>query len=1097
MDKHQSIKRLGYGFSALVMALSTVTFVPGFSNVANAATCSGMESVDQLANYADGATICLSNGLTLDAEIAIDKNLTLDLNGQTITSTAATVFTVSAGKTLTIVGTGTISGTALTDGDDTVKVQGGKYNFDPTANLADGYAVYTDGTSYAVGAKTTYTATGAIYLPKGGEAAFNPGATPETVEGIANTISVVNVVDTDNSNKATSTVTVADGKVSVDAEAEAHNYQIQVKDSTGATKWVNHVIVYTLEVEDQTVTVNGDLTLTTALTGTNLPAGTTFALAEESEAAKIADDGVTFTATASGEYTVNYALADANATTGSFKVSVVPAASSDVVARNTAKDGDTYTGVGDTYYDAVVPETYAEVITVENNKETGKASVKLLQPWFGDVSYTFGGVAQTLKLRVYSVENDVYAKVGDSILLNDLANFPENVLARDGALLHEVKVSHAKGDVTSDAPALTAKGQLDKNYYYHATAAGTDTVSWKLANGTTETTTIHTYDENKVVEEIDDVYASLSDGDVKFEDITEFYEAASDDSDVTFTVDDDDAKVEDDKVTFTTTGKKTVTFTEKFGGKTINKVPMTIYITGLKAETINIFEGETAEITVAPYLGTITETAVMTGLDVESSDDIYTVSADEAGDYTLKFSVKEPAVITDEGDIYHTHTYTYTVNVYEKVSVETINDVIDLAVNAETNTATFKVSGTGKIVASEDVPAGEEAIFDSLEIKDGVLTVSLKENSDVKNGDTRNVLVWQYTTDGDLLAVSEPLTVKIANTDEEPVEPVEPTIVEVETDAQYTLAGSRLTFEVASGSQIKSMSSAPEEGYIAAGIDENDDTILFVAVHGTAKAGEYTITLETAADDENKITRTTVKFYVVEVKVTDAETGSLDEDLAMQIVEAIKEEATVDEYGNTIVRNDKMFIYVDDLLEALANGETLYADTYNYGGWTVDEYEGEDWLESLLSYLNNQGVLGDDESIAGGDIIDYIIRAGDRYVGEIYELDDAVEISLDIPEDYLEPADGYTRTFFVIRAHRSGYERIDDVTVEDGVITFANDKFSAFYIGYYDTLNASVDTGVFTGEAASASAANVALTAMSAVMAALLAAGAIKFAKRK
>lgn len=1038
MDKHQSIKRLGYGFSALVMALSTVAFVPSFNNAAYAeGACSvTVSSAEGFASVA--GTVCLGADLTLEDILVIDKNTTIDLNDHNITQGAdKNVLKVESGVTLTIVGNGQINpyegkNIAGTGSEGTLVIKGGTFNgainatnavvtitggtfkgavsgktgseitggifsVDPSALVATTHAVYTDGVIFAVGAKTTYTATGAIYLPKGGDTTYNPGATPETVEGIANTISVVKIVDTDDSNKAVSTVKVEDGKLSVDVEAEAHNYQIQVKDASGATKWVNHVIVYTAEAEDKTVAVGDSLDLTTAVTGTNLPAGTTFALVEESEAAKIADDGVTFSATETGEYTVKYTLADANATTSTFKVSVTPATSSTVVARNTAKDGNTYTGAGDTYYDAVVPEAYAEVIAVENDKETGKASVTFLQPWFGDVSYTFGGAAQTLKLRVYSVESDVYAKVGDSILLNDLASFPKNVLARDGALLSAVTVSNGKGDVTSGTPTLTTEGQLDKNYYYHATAAGTDTVSWKLVSGATETTTIHTYDDDSAVKSVADKYVSLADG-AEIADAVALYTAAGTTyGEVTFTVDDEDAEVDGNKITFTTAGEKTVSFTETFGDKTINdKLPMKVYVTGLETEDVTFATDASATITVAPVNGSVASKTIDEGLNVAQDGNEYTLTATEAGSYELKFTVSELSAVAEDGaKTYNDKVYTYKVTVTEP----------------EAPAATLSVS-------EEDVSieAGQSGTF-------------------------------TYTAE---------------NLDE--------------------------------GAVVNATS---ETAGIEAAID---GTTVTVTVAETVEAGEYTVTVlvegtELKADKTITVTAKPVEPEPLEI-VVDAGSDEMSA-YVKGLIEDVLENG--DEYtdgeGHTRVYNDKIELDVDAIEAAVAAGEKVVMVLV---GEDISEYLSEFVDDATAFFTEGVGLMNDGESLVGAHWYNLVLRSSESgtELGEVYELEDGVEIALNIPEAYRTVADGYTRHFFVIRSHMGGWTRIDedDLTIEDGVVSFMNDKFSAFYLGYYDTLNASVDTGIFTGESAGAHESSVAAAIVTLISAVVLA-GAAKFAK--
>jgi len=171
---------------------------------------------------------------------------------------------------------------------------------------------------------------------------------------------------------------------------------------------------------------------------------------------------------------------------------------------------------------------------------------------------------------------------------------------------------------------------------------------------------------------------------------------------------------------------------------------------------------------------------------------------------------------------------------------------------------------------------------------------------------------------------------------------------------------------------------------------------------------------------------------------------------------------------------------VEELDEADVD-EALVAKMAELGATNVKYYDITAWAEAMY----------EDELV---------------WSGQLHQLDDKIIVA--VPYDTTgTPADGYVRTYYVVRYHNGEVEELvegEDFYIKDGVIYVRADKFSAYGVGYVDTLApvvtvttsvTSPNTGAATSEGASASS-NMAV-AGAVAMATVVLAGAAKFAKRK
>ena len=107
-----------------------------------------------------------------------------------------------------------------------------------------------------------------------------------------------------------------------------------------------------------------------------------------------------------------------------------------------------------------------------------------------------------------------------------------------------------------------------------------------------------------------------------------------------------------------------------------------------------------------------------------------------------------------------------------------------------------------------------------------------------------------------------------------------------------------------------------------------------------------------------------------------------------------------------------------------------------------------------------------------------------------------------IPEEYRTAADGYARTFRVVRGHQATdwTETAEemDVTRDGDYLVFKNKKFSSFAISYTDNLiPVAPDTGFVVSNGSGSAVSNNLVMAVVSILGAITMAGVAVFAKRK
>ena len=104
-------------------------------------------------------------------------------------------------------------------------------------------------------------------------------------------------------------------------------------------------------------------------------------------------------------------------------------------------------------------------------------------------------------------------------------------------------------------------------------------------------------------------------------------------------------------------------------------------------------------------------------------------------------------------------------------------------------------------------------------------------------------------------------------------------------------------------------------------------------------------------------------------------------------------------------------------------------------------------IDQALAKLNGETI------IAGYYDIRVLVKANDDVIDTLTTLVKPISLTIVLPSDLQNVAEGYTRTYYVARIHDGEVQLLDTVLAEDGKsLTFETDKFSTYALTYVDTL---------------------------------------------
>lgn len=171
--------------------------------------------------------------------------------------------------------------------------------------------------------------------------------------------------------------------------------------------------------------------------------------------------------------------------------------------------------------------------------------------------------------------------------------------------------------------------------------------------------------------------------------------------------------------------------------------------------------------------------------------------------------------------------------------------------------------------------------------------------------------------------------------------------------------------------------------------------------------------------------------------------------------------------GGTAMINGGIYNLLNDEV-AITDGGTLNFTVKKYKPIgasddttvSVDEKEIKDILDvkkmdsSTISKEDNElfnKAMGDKYKVAGFyDINLFKGLNDDLKFEEVLEASDKVKVTLSIPTALPQVAEGYKRTYYVIRLHNGKTDILDTTLTDDNKVSFETDKFSSYALAYVD-----------------------------------------------
>ena len=149
-----------------------------------------------------------------------------------------------------------------------------------------------------------------------------------------------------------------------------------------------------------------------------------------------------------------------------------------------------------------------------------------------------------------------------------------------------------------------------------------------------------------------------------------------------------------------------------------------------------------------------------------------------------------------------------------------------------------------------------------------------------------------------------------------------------------------------------------------------------------------------------------------------------------------------------------------DIEDAINNGEDVKVDVY---------LEIED-ISDTISASDKEKIKA---SVTNADNIEYFdislfkeISISGRTLGatSVHDLTAPLKLTIGVPKSFPAVADGYTRTYVVLRLHDGSVTVLPTTLNADGTLSFETDKFSTYALAYTDTKKEEVTTEIPTTE---------------------------------
>ena len=143
--------------------------------------------------------------------------------------------------------------------------------------------------------------------------------------------------------------------------------------------------------------------------------------------------------------------------------------------------------------------------------------------------------------------------------------------------------------------------------------------------------------------------------------------------------------------------------------------------------------------------------------------------------------------------------------------------------------------------------------------------------------------------------------------------------------------------------------------------------------------------------------------------------------------------------GASIANNEKV-------TEALNKGQQV---TTEVAIGTVKKPANEDVAKIEEALTKIEG----DSTVAGYYDISVLVKADGTEIDRLTSISEPISLTIVLPTDLQEVAEGYTRTYYVARIHDGEVELLETTLADDGKsLTFETDSFSTYALTYVDSL---------------------------------------------
>ena len=146
-----------------------------------------------------------------------------------------------------------------------------------------------------------------------------------------------------------------------------------------------------------------------------------------------------------------------------------------------------------------------------------------------------------------------------------------------------------------------------------------------------------------------------------------------------------------------------------------------------------------------------------------------------------------------------------------------------------------------------------------------------------------------------------------------------------------------------------------------------------------------------------------------------------------------------------IVQGEEVTGISDELANKIANAVELQKSIKI--DIVTNEVKEEDVKQDAKNIFKLVG--GDGKVVALYDV-SIIVYIDDKEAGKITNVGEEIDITVKVPGNLKEVANGYERSFYVVRVHEGKAEKLAAILNKDGTLTFKTNLFSTYAIAYED-----------------------------------------------